>query len=150
MATYTKYNAFAGDLAGKVHDVLGTAGSGADTLNVALTNSAPNVSTHAVLADITELAAGNGYSAGGASTANSGVNSAGTVTVTGTNVTITASGGSIGPFRYVVLYNTTPTSPLKPLIAYWDYGSALTLASGESLTIKFNSGVSSGTLFTLA
>lgn len=151
MAAFVKYNTFAGDLCGGFHDVIGNAGSTANTLNVALTNTAPNVSTNTVLADITELGAGNGYTSGGVSTANTGSNSAGTVTVTGTNVTITASGGSIGPFRYVVLYNATQTSPLKPLIAYWDYGaSGLTLADAESLTVKFNSGVSSGTLFTVA
>lgn len=150
MATYVKYYTFASDLAGKVHDVLGSAGTTADTLKVALTNSAPNVSTHTVRADIGELTTGGGYTSGGSSTANSSSASTGTVTVTGTNVTFTASGGTIGPFRYVVLYNDTPTSPADPLIAYWDYSTNLTLADGESLTVKFNNGASSGTLFTLA
>lgn len=150
MATYTKYQQFAYDLGGKVHDVNGTSGAGADALYVALTNTAPNVATNVVLGDITEISAGNGYTAGGASCANTSSTGSGTLTVTGTNVTFTASGGAMATFRYVVLYNSTPTSPLKPLIAYWDYGSSLTLASGESFTVKFNSGVSSGTLFTLS
>jgi hypothetical protein len=77
-----------------------------------------------------------------------GANSSGTVTVTGTNVTITASAGSVGPFRYVVLYNSTAGS--VPLVAYWDYGSNLTLNDGDSFVIKFNNGASSGTIFTLA
>tara|TARA_R110000868_G_scaffold369003_2_gene632233 strand:+ start:42 stop:494 length:453 start_codon:yes stop_codon:yes gene_type:complete len=149
MATYTKYNTFVGDLAGGSHDLIGTAGSTANTVNVALSNTAPNAATHTVLADITEIAAGNGYSAGGASTANVGSNTSGTVTVTSTNVTFTAATSSMATFRYVVAYNVTQTSPNKPLIAYWDYGAALTLAVGESLTVKFNGGASSGTLFTL-
>lgn len=147
MASYTKFNQFAGDLAGKVHDVLGTAGSSADTIKVYLSNTAPTVATNAVKADLAEITNQNGYSAP-VTTGNVGVNSAGTVTVTGTNVTVTASGGSVGPFRYVVLYNSTAAS--GPLIAYWDYGSSLTLADGDSFVIKFNNGASSGTLFTLA
>jgi hypothetical protein len=102
-----------------------------------LSNTAPNVATHAVRADATEIAAGNGYTSGGVSIANVGSRSGGTFTLAGSDVTITASGGSIGPFRYVVLYNDTPTSPADPLIAYWDYGSSITLADTEPFTIDF-------------
>jgi len=49
-----------------------------------------------------------------------------------------AAGGSVGPFRYFVLVDTTPTSPLKPLVGWWDYGSSLTLATGESVTVDFS------------
>lgn len=147
MATYTKFNVFAGDLAGKVHDVLGTAGSTADTLKVYLSNTAPNTATNAVKGDLAEITNQNGYTAP-VTTANAGVNTSGTVTVTGTNVTITASGGSVGPFRYVVLYNSTAGT--SPLVAYWDYGSNLTLNNGDSFVIKFNNGATSGTIFTLA
>jgi hypothetical protein len=72
--------------------------------------------------------------------------------LSGTNVVWTASVGNIGPFQYIVLYNTTSTTPLKPLIGWWDYGSALTLngANGDSLTVKFNGGASSGTILTVA
>jgi hypothetical protein len=145
MAAYNKYQQFVEDLNNKVHDLIGTAGSGADTLKVCLTNTAPNAATHAVRADITEISGGNGYTSGGASVANVGSESSGTVTVVGTDVTFTASGGSIGPFRYAVLYNDTPTSPADPLIAWWDYGSSITLADGESFTVDFGS-----SLFTLA
>lgn len=145
MAAYNKYQQFVEDLSNKVHDLIGTAGSGADTLKVCLTNTAPNAATHAVRADITEISGGNGYTSGGASVANVGSESSGTVTVVGTDVTFTASGGSIGPFRYAVLYNDTPTSPADPLIAWWDYGSSITLADGESFTVDFGS-----SLFTLA
>lgn len=141
MASFVKYQNFVEDLGNKVHDLVGTN----DTLKVALTNTAPNVGTHAVLADITEISAGNGYSAGGSDTQNDGSESSGTLTVTGVDVVFTASGGSIGPFRYVVLYNDTPTSPADPLIGYWDYGSSITLLDGETLTVDFGS-----SLFTIA
>lgn len=141
MASAVKYEHFVEDLANKIHDLFGTT----DTLKVALTNAAPNASTHAVLADITELGAGNGYSAGGSDTQNDGTRSAGTVSVTGVDVVFTASGGTIGAFRYVVLYNDTPTSPADPLIQSWDYGSSITLQIGETFTVDFGA-----TLLTLA
>lgn len=150
MASYNKYDIFVEDFTNKIHDLFGTAGSGADTCKVLLSNTAPNASTHAVRADTTELSTANGYTSGGQSTANAGTRSTGTVTINGTNVTWTASGGSVGPFRYVILYNDTPTSPADPLIAWWDYASNLTLLDGESFTVKFNNGASNGTIFTLA
>ncbi len=133
MATFTKYEVLTEDLANKVHDFFGTN----DTLKVALTNSAPNVATHEVLADITELGAGGGYSAGGTDTQNDGTRTGGVTTVTGVDVVFTGSGGGFGPFRYVVLYNDTPTSPLDPLIGYWDYASSITVLAGETFTVNF-------------
>lgn len=137
MASFVKYNQFAEDLTNKVHDLFGTAGSGADTLKVMLSNTAPNVSTHAVRADATEISGGNGYTSGGSSTSNVGTRSGGTVSVVGTDIVWTASGGSIGPFRYAILYNDTPTSPADPLIGYWDYASSITLNTGETFTVDF-------------
>jgi hypothetical protein len=133
MATYVKYNQFVEDLANKVHDIFGTT----DTFKVALTNAAPNVATHAVRADITELSTGNGYTSGGVDIDNDSTRTGGTVTVTAADKVFTASGGTIGPFRYAVLYNDTPTSPADPLIAYWDYGSSITLQDGETFTLDF-------------
>ena len=148
MATYTKFEAFSQHLMNKEHDLFGTT----DTLNVYLSNTTPNVATHTVKADLAEVSTGNGYS-GAQDTQNDSTRSGGTVTLTGVSLTITASGGSIATFRYVVLYNDTPTTPnADPLIAYWDYGSALTLADGESISIKFNNANvgAAGTIFTLA
>jgi hypothetical protein len=54
------------------------------------------------------------------------------------DVVFTAAGGSIGPFRYAVLYNDTPTSPADPLIGWWDYGSSITLADTETFTVDFD------------
>jgi hypothetical protein len=128
MATFNKFHAFVEHLAEGVHNLQ------SHTLRVMLTNTAP-VATNSVRANLTEIAAGNGYTAGGtaASITSSGQTS-GTYKLVLGDVVITASGGSIGPFRYAVLYNDTPTSPADPLIGYWDYGSALTLDNGESIT----------------
>jgi hypothetical protein len=150
MATYTKYEQFVEDLVGKVHDLFGTAGSDSDTMKVALSNTAPSASGDAILTDASEISAGNGYTAGGTSVQNVGTRSGGTITCTGTKVVFTASGGAIAQFRYVILYNDTPTSPVDPLVAYWDHGSAVDLADGETFTIKFNNGDPTGTIFTLA
>lgn len=132
MATFNKFQAFVEHLAEKVHNL------GSDTLKVMLTNTAP-VNTNSVLADLTEISAGNGYTAGGtAASISSSAQSSGTYKLVLADVVFTASGGSIGPFRYAVLYNDTPSSPADPLIGWWDYGSELTLASGESLTVDFD------------
>jgi hypothetical protein len=132
MATFNKFNQFVEDLAKKVHNL------DTDTLKVMLTNTLP-VATNAVKADITEIAAGNGYSAGGAAAAFvSGAQTSGTFKLVLADTTITASGGSIATFRYVVLYNDTPSSPLKPLIGWYDYGAALTITSGNSFTVDFD------------
>lgn len=147
MATYNKFNIFVEDLMNKVHDLFGT--SAADLAKILLTNTAP-AATNATKADITEISAGNGYTAGGEDTQNDGTRATATFTLTGTKVVWTAAGGTIGPFRYVVFYNDTPTSPADPLIAWWDHGSSVTLNDGETFTVKFNNGDPTGTIFTLA
>lgn len=139
MASFVKYEVFSENLAEKVHNL------DSDTLKVMLTNSAPNVATHATRSDASEISGGSGYTSGGADTQNATSRSGGTTSVTGVDVVFTASGGSIGPFRYVLLYNDTPSSPADPLIGYWDYASSITLADGESFTVDFGS-----SLFTIA
>lgn len=91
-----------------------------------------------MLANITQISNGNGYTTGGTATSISTSTSSGTAKVTGTDVVFTASGGSVGPFRYAVLYNDTPTSPADPLMAWWDYGSSVTLADTETFTVDFD------------
>jgi len=130
MATFQKFNVFVEDLAEKVHNL------GSDTLKILLTNTAP-VATNTVKANLTEISAGNGYSAGGPTvTVSSSAQTSGTYKLVIDDVTITASGGSIGPFRYFVLYNDTSTS--DSLVGFWDYGSSVTLANGESITADFS------------
>jgi hypothetical protein len=128
MAAFNKFNQFVQDLANGKHNL------GSDTLKVMLTNTAPT-GANAVLADLTEISAGNGYSAGGtAASTTSDTQTSGTDKLILGNVVFTASGGTIGPFRYAVLYNSTQTSPNHPLIGWWDYGSAVTLNSGDTFT----------------
>lgn len=134
MAAFNKFNQFVEDLAKGVHN-LGTAGH---TLKAMLTNSAP-VAANAVKADLTEIAGGNGYTAGGqALTISASAQSGGVQKVTVADISWTASGGSIGPFRYVAIYNDNPTSPADPLVAWFDYGSSITLNTGETFTVDFD------------
>lgn len=140
MASANKFNAFVEHLAEKVHNL------GSDTLKVCLTNTAPSAA-NSVFADLTEISAGNGYTAGGTqSTQSSSAQSSGTYKLVLADVTFTASGGSIGPFRYATLYNDTPTSPADPLILYWDYGTALTLTAGNSFSVDFDGSAGVATL----
>ena len=132
MATFNKFNQFVEDLSEKVHNL------GADTLKVLLTNSAP-AAGNSVKGDLTEISAGNGYTAGGtAASISSSAQTSGTYKLVLADVVFTASGGSIGPFRYVVVYNDTPTSPADPLIGWYDYGSSITLLTGETFTTDFD------------
>jgi hypothetical protein len=146
MATYNKFQDFVEQLAKGVHQ-LHAAGH---TLKCYLSNAAPSASGDAVKADLAEITAENGYTAGGEDAQNDLSETGGTATLVGTKIVWTASGGTIGPFQYVVLYNDTPTSPADPLIAWWDYGSALTLQAGETFSVKFNNSETSGSIFTLA
>ena len=132
MATFNKFNAFVEYLAeGKMN-------LESDALKIVLTNTAPTAAD-SVLADLAEISGGNGYTAGGvAATVSSSGQTSGTYKLVLADVTITASGGSIGPFRYFVLVDTTPSSPEKPLVGWWDYGAAITLADGESVTVDFS------------
>ena len=146
MAAFNKFNTFSHYLMGGVSGQVISFGS--DTFKVLLTNTAP-VATNSKYSDIsaTELANGNGYLSGGSASAASTANSSGTETVTAADVTFTAT-GSMGPFRYSVFYDVTPTD--KPLICWFDYGSSITLNNGETFTVEPNSATPNGTLFTLA
>lgn len=132
MATFTKFNQFVEDVAEKVHNL------GSDQLKVALTNTAP-VATNTVYANLTSPLSTTNLS--GATpfniTTTSSAQTSGTYKLTLTDLVLTAT-GAVGPFRYVVIYNDTPTSPADPLIAYYDYGSSISLASGETFTIDFD------------
>ncbi len=129
MATFNKFNSFVEALAEGVHNL------GSDTLKALLTNAAP-VATNTVKANLTEIAAGNGYVAGGPTIpVTSSSQTGGTYSLVNTDTVITASGGSIGPFRYVALYNDTATG--DELIGWYDYGSSITLNDGETFTIDF-------------
>ena len=134
MATYQKFQDYAEQLNKGVHNW------STHTFKARLLNSAPDPALDAVVADLpAEIAAGNGYTAGGMGLDTVTLSeSGGTAKVTIADEVLTASGGSIGPFRYIVFYNDTPTSPADPLVCYYDYGSRLTLADTETFTIDFD------------
>ena len=123
-------------IAEKVHNL------GSDTLKVALTNSAPSQS-NTVLANITEISYTN--CSARTLTVSSSAQSSGTYKLVVSDLVLTASGGSVGPFRYAVIYNDTATN--DELIGYYDYGSSITLADGETLTLDFDG---TNGVFTLA
>lgn len=130
MASFNKFQSFVEAVAEKVHNL------GSDTLKVMLTNTAPSAS-NTVKADITEISAGNGYTAGGtAASITSSAQTSGTYKLVLADVVFTASGGAIGPFRYAVLYNDTATN--KELIGYFDYGSSISINATETLTVDFD------------
>lgn len=136
MATYNKFNQFVEDLAHGVHDLE------TDQLVVALTAAAnAPVASNSVLADLTEISYTN-LSSRNITTSSSG-QASGTYTLTPADLTLTAS-GAVATFRYVVIYNDTPSSPADPLIAWYDHGSDVTLANGETFEIDFTN------LFTLS
>lgn len=126
MATYNKFYQFVEDLAKGVHNFTSDSTC---TVTVALTNSAPSQS-NAVLADITQISYTNCSSR--VVTGITCEQTTGTVSFTANDLTLTASGGSVGPFRYVVFYNDDPTSPADPLICWYDYGSSITLNDCEN------------------
>lgn len=121
-----------------------------DALHVYLSNTTPSASLDAVKADLAEIAAGNGYTADGIDTLNTWAEAAGTGTLSGTKAVWTATGGSMAAFRYVVLMNFTNAAPLKPLLLWWDYASALTLLVGETFSVKFNNSDTTGSILTVA
>jgi hypothetical protein len=136
MVAFNKFNTFQQDLLLGAHR-LAAAG---DVVKACLTNTAP-VATNTVKANITEITAQFGYPAGGSDILND-VTLAGAVgQLTGVDVTWTAAGGSFGPFRYVVLYNDTQTTPAKPLVGWYDYGSAISVNDTESFTVDFGATV---------
>lgn len=135
MATYVKFQDFVEALA------LGQHNCNTDTFKVYLSNTTPSTLADADKTDLAEITNENGYTAP-VDIENAASESGGTLTVTAVSKTITASGGTVGPFRYVVVYNDTHAT--DGLICYWDYGSEVTLQAGESFTVQFGA-----SLFTL-
>lgn len=138
MATFNKLNGFVEHLAEKTHNL------GGDVLTIALSNTAPGsegvpptgTTAACILANVTQIAYTNLSTR--VITTTSSLQTAGTYKLILTDLVLTASGGSVAAFRYIYIYNDTATTPADALIGYYDYGVALTLADGESLTIDFD------------
>lgn len=141
MAAYNKFQDFVEQLVKGKHNF----DAAGDVFKVYLTNATPDAGADAVKGDLAEFAGGTGYTAGGTDVQNTVSETTGTVTIGATDVQWTAGAADWAAFRYVVLYNDTQTSPADPLVAWWDYGSSLTLGNGETFTVDFGS----NTLFTL-
>ena len=136
MVAFNKFNSFQSELLKGSHR-LAAAG---DVVKAMLTNTAP-VATNALKGDLTEITAQFGYPSGGTDIQNDVTTSGAVGQLTGVDVTWTASGGSFGPFRYVVLYNDTQTTPSKPLIGWYDYASSISVNDSESFTIDIGATV---------
>ena len=133
MATFQFFDEF------KRYSMDGTIDLDTHAFRSILSNTAPTPGTNTVKADITEIGAGNGYTANGVSLASiSWAETAGGSGIwqwTAADWSWTASGGSIAAFRYIIVYDDTPTSPADPLVGYLDYGSSLTLTDGNTFTV---------------
>ncbi len=129
MASFNKFRSFVEAVDEKVHNL------GSDSLKIALTAAAnAPVNTNTQLSDLTQASYTNCSTR--VVTITSSAQSAGVYKLVGTDLVLTASGGTVGPFRYIVLYNDTATN--DELICWWDYGSDITLADGETFTIDFD------------
>jgi hypothetical protein len=129
MASFNKIRSFVENVAEKVHNL------GSDQLKVALTAAAnAPVNTNTVLTDLTQASYTNCSTRN--ITTSTSAQTAGTYKLVLTDLTLTASGGTVGPFRYVVIYNDTATN--DELIGWYDYGSDITLADGETFLIDFD------------
>ena len=136
MATFNKVNDF---VKNAVHNM----DLESDQIVVALSNTAPSAETsnpaldgHGVLANVTQISYTNCSSR--AVTTTSSTQTGGTYKLVLADITLTASGGDVGPFRYVYIYNDTVAAPADPLIGYYDYGLSLTLNDGDSFTLDFS------------
>jgi len=136
MATFNKINDF---VVNAVHNM----DLESDQLVVALSNTAPGSEVtpptgdgDGVLANVTQITYTNLSSRN--LTTSSSSQTSGTYKLVIADLTLTSSGGSTGPFRYIYIYNDTVTTPADPLVGYYDYGSSLTLQDGDSLTLDFS------------
>jgi hypothetical protein len=130
MAAYNKFNAFIENIYEGVHNLQ----TGALTVALCAAANAP-VATNSVLADLTQVSYTNLSSR--VLTVSSSAQASGTYKLVIADLVLTAS-GTVATFRYVVIYNDTPTSPADPLICWFDHGSDVTLASGETYTLDFD------------
>ena len=130
MAVLNKFNSFTTDLTNGAHLFQ------SHVYKVMLTNTAP-IATNTVFANITDIAAGNGYTAGGTVTTVSKSNTTGVEKLLFSDVVFTAT-GAMATFRYAVVYNDTQTSPTKPLVGWTDYGSSISMVNTNTFTTDFD------------
>lgn len=132
MASYNKFEDFVEAMGLKEHDLNG------DALKVYLSNATPSAADDADKGDLAEIANEHGYVAP-VDIQNAYSESGGVGTLTAVDVEITASGGTVGPFRYAVVFNDGHAS--DGLVCWWDYGESITLQDGEKFTVDFGADV---------
>ena len=142
MATLVKFEDFALQLGKKEHDL------SADTLKVFLSSTAPVKATMGALADVTGIIVNTNIGAAWPTITKQYTEASGVGTLAADALVITAS-GAVPTFRYYGIYNDTTTTPDDALICYWDHGSDVTLASGETFTITFGADATMGTILTV-
>jgi len=128
MATFNKFECFVGDVGLKLHNL------NTDTLAIYLSNAAPSASLDAVKANLAEITNEHGYTAP-VDIENTYSQTGGIGTLAGVDKVITADGGTVGPFQYVVLYNSS--NGTDNLIGWWVYPASITLQDGETFTTNF-------------
>ncbi len=133
MAAFTEPDILSADIVNKVHNFT------SDTIRIALSNTAPAPGTTFLLSNVTNITAGNGYVAaveGAGKAAPLTVSRSGqTTTISHTSAVVWTATGAIGPFRYVIWWNDTPTSPANPVIGWIDIVTPITMANTDTYTL---------------
>lgn len=133
MATPTFFESFVTEVVAGTHAA--SLGADTDVWKAMLTLTSPSASADTIKSELpADEPTGTGYTAGGDDVQNAFSDSGGTITVNGTDVVWTAGAADWDDFRYLALYNDTPSSPLDPLIYFVDYGSTISLGNGETFT----------------
>ncbi len=135
MASFNKVNDF---VVNAVHNM----DLASDTLAVALTNTAPGSESsnptadgNGIVGNLTQISYSNVSSRN--LTTSSSSQSGGVYKLVVADLTLTAS-GTVGPFRYIYIFDDTVSSPADPIIGYYDYGTSLTLNNGDTFTLDFS------------
>ncbi len=130
MAAYNKINQFVEDIGKGVHNLA----TGALTIALTTLANKPTVAS-TMLAGLTQISYTNLSSR--AVTTTSFSQTDGVAKLVLADLVLTAS-GAVASFGAMVLYNDTPTSPADPLIAWWEYGSDITMEDGDTFTLDFD------------
>ena len=135
MASFNKVNDF---VVNAVHNM----DLESDQLAVALTNTAPGSESsnptadgNGIVGNLTQISYSNVSSRN--LTTSSSSQSSGVYKLVVADLTLTAS-GTVGPFRYIYIFDDTVSAPADPIIGYYDYGTSLTLNNGDTFTLDFS------------
>lgn len=126
-ASYNKYTA-------AIEPLLEGINAGSDTWKIALAATV-NAADTTFTPGTTDLATAGGYTAGGnTASVSSATQTAGTYKLVLSSPTAWTATGSGFTFRYAILWDSTTSTP----VAYWDYGSSVVVASGDTVTVTLD------------